>query len=266
MDVAMVGFDAVDTRYRRLFEAAGSVLSADPRVISVEPGGSIAAGTADRWSDLDLVVVATDDGFDSLVAEWPAWVASITPTVFARTPVAPSLINTVTAEGLTFDIAIHKGSVFEFPRPEGWFAAGLHHDSLDDALEHTIVELLRGMCGPFVSLVQRDEHLRHVSIGLPHLLGLLTTVFLAELDAPMPVKLWSEVYTDEQLDLVASLPPLRAERESVIAFGLALAETTLTRARPEFARRAMEWPSAFAATTARRVREALTVDCSAWLY
>ncbi len=262
----MAGFEVVDGRYGDLFAAAQRVLESDPRVLSVTAGGSIAAGTADRWSDLDLVVVATDDGFDSLVADWPTWLAAITPTVFARTPIAPSLINTVTSDGLAFDLAIHKGSVFEFPRPPGWVAGGLQHATLDAALDHAVGELLRGMCGPFVSLVQRDEHLRHVSLGLPHLLGLLTTVFLAELDAPMPAKLWSDVYTDEQLAAVAALPPIAATRDAVIAFGLALAELTVTRARPEFARRALTWPTAFATTTARRLRETLDIDCSDWLH
>ena len=35
------------------------------------------------------------------------------------------------------------------------------------------------MNGPFISLLEREEHLRHLT-GVPHLLGLLTTVFLAE--------------------------------------------------------------------------------------
>ncbi len=260
------GFDGVDARYVELFAAAQRVLGSDVRVLSVAAGGSIASGTADRWSDLDLVVVATDDGFDSLVADWPSWLAAITPTVFARTPIAPSLINTVTTDGLAFDIAIHKGSVFDFARPSGWFAGGLHHSSLDAALEYSVAELLRGLCGPFISLVERGEHLRHVTTGLPHLLGLLTTVFLAELDAPMPAKLWSDVYTDDQLAAVDALPAISTTRESVIAFGLALGELMLTRARPEFARRDLRWPSEFAATTARRVRLALDIDCSAWLF
>lgn len=262
----MTDFDVVDVRYRTLFESAIRVLGADSRVISVEPAGSIGSGTADAWSDLDLVVVARNDGFDSLVADWSTWLGDITPTVFARTPIAPSLINAVTVDGLAFDIAIHNGTVFEFPRPDGWFAGGLLHSSLDAALEHAVAEMLRGMCGPFVSLVQRDEHLRHLSIGLPHLLGLLTTVFLAELDAPMPEKLWSDVYTAEQLDVVASLPPLRAERSSVIEFGLAVAELTVSRARPQFTRRGLQWPDTFAAATSRRMLEVFEIDCSRWLY
>jgi hypothetical protein len=192
--------------------------------------------------------------------------AAITPTVFARTPIAPSLINAVTNDGLAFDLAIHKGSVFEFPRPAGWIAGGLHHATLDAALDHAVAELLRGLCGPFVSLVQRDEHLRHVTLGLPHLLGLLTTVFLAELDAPMPAKLWSDVYTDEQLAAIAGLPPISMTRDAVVEFGLELAELTVTRGRSEFARRGLTWPTAFAATTARRLRESLDIDCADWLY
>jgi predicted nucleotidyltransferase len=52
------GVDAVDLRYRALYERAARVVGADPRVLAVDVSGSIAAGKADRWSDLDLQIVA----------------------------------------------------------------------------------------------------------------------------------------------------------------------------------------------------------------
>jgi hypothetical protein len=262
----MGGFDVIDPRYGPALAAAQRVLGADPRVLRVEVGGSVGASTADAWSDLDLVVVATDDGFESLVAEWPEWMARITPTVFAATPVAPSLINTVTADGLPFDVAVHRGVVFDFPRPDSWFIGGVLHPTLDAVLTHSVAELLRCLCGPFVSSMQRGDHLRNLTVGVPHLLGLLGGVFLAELDAPMPTKQWSAVLTAEQQAAAAALPAVRADRDSMLAFGLALAELIVTRARPEMARRGLAWPTAFAAATTDRLRDALGVDSRGWLH
>jgi hypothetical protein len=106
----MGGFEVVDPRYVTLYERAAAVLEGDPRVIRVEASGSIAAGTADAWSDLDLTVVARADAHAALLEEWPAWISAITPTVFARAPIAPFIINTVTDAGLTFDVAVYPGS------------------------------------------------------------------------------------------------------------------------------------------------------------
>ena len=88
------------------------------RVADVAAGGSVRDGTADRWSDLDLEVVARAEGHASLLEDWPAWLAEITPTVFARTPIAPFIVNSITDEGLTLDVAVWAGAVPARPQPK----------------------------------------------------------------------------------------------------------------------------------------------------
>jgi hypothetical protein len=163
---------------------------------------------------------------------------------------------------------VYKGAVFEFPQPTGYAVGMLASTRFDDvgtALEYCVAEQLRGMVGPFISLIQREEHLRHL-MGVPHLLGLLTTVFLAELDAPAPGKHWNRTFTAEQLAAVAALPPVAATRESRIGFGMGSARLRLTRARPELARRGIEWPAELAAVAADRVDDVLDLDLRDWLY
>src|SRR5207253_7135363 len=87
-------FSVIDSRYRALYDRAVEVLGADPRVLAFEPGGSIATGEVDQWSDLDLHIAVGKDDFDAFVADWPQWLNTITATVFARTPIFPSIINT----------------------------------------------------------------------------------------------------------------------------------------------------------------------------
>ena len=262
----MGGIEVLDPAYRLLFDRAGRVLSGDPRVTSVAPGGSVATNSADTWSDLDVRVVVHEDGYDSFLSDWPVWLAQITPTVFARTPVAPFIINAITDRGLTVDFVVYRGAVVDLAQPTGWSVGFQRFTDVGSALEYAVAEQLRGLCGPFVSLVMRGEHLRHLASGVPHLLGLLTTVFLAELDAPMPAKLWNATYSEEQLAAVAALPPAAANRDAIVAFGLGVAELVVTRARPEFDRRRIEWPSALAVVTATRLRDQLGIDCAAWLY
>jgi hypothetical protein len=261
----MGGLDVVDPRYGPLLDRARAVLEADERVLRVEVGGSIGSGTADEWSDLDLQVVVDPVRFDAFQADWPAWLAAITPTVFARTPIAPSIINALTDEGLTLDLALFPGEVWAFPPPR--YAAGMlggqQFDDPGGALESAVAEQLRGMSGPFISLLKREEHVRHLT-GVAHLLVLLNAVFLAETGNPPLGKHWNDGLTDEQRSVVAALPPVSATAEGLTAFGLALAQTMIERARPLYPRYGLEWPVALAQVAANRLHTQLGVEAP-WL-
>jgi hypothetical protein len=263
----MGGLDVVDPRYGPLLDRARAVLEADERVLRVDVGGSIGAGTADAWSDLDLQVVVEPEHFDAFQADWPSWLAEITPTVFARTPIAPFIINAVTDEGLTLDLALYPGEIWVFPSPRytAGMLGGQQFDEPGAALEHAVAEQLRGMAGPFISLLKRDEHVRHLT-GVAHLLTLLNAVFLAETGHPPLGKHWNEGLTEEQRAVVASFPPVSATAEGLTAFGLALARTLIERARPLYPRYGLAWPSDLAAVTAARVHDQLGLDISDWLH
>jgi hypothetical protein len=264
----MAGFDVIDERYLALYERVGVVLGADPRVERVGLSGSVGKGTADQWSDLDVEVIAHAEHHASLLADWPEWLALITPTVFARTPIAPFIINTVTDEGLTLDVSVWAGKAFEFPPASQYVVgqlSGVRFDDVGAALEYTVAEQLRGLAGPFISLVQRNEHARHLT-GVGHLIGLLTTVFLAETERPQPGKHWNSTFTEEQQEALASLPGVRARREDIIAFGLGVARLLIERARPLYVRFDLKWPAGLAAVAALRLRTELGIETHDWLY
>ena len=263
----MGGLEVVDRRYAALYERARSVLGGDPRVVRVELGGSVAAGTADRWSDLDLVVVTVPEHQDAFLADWPAWLEAITPTAFARTPITPFVINSVTSDGLTLDLSVWPGEAPAWTPPDQYVVGALSSQRFDDvggALAYAVEEQLRGLVGPFISLLQREEHLRHLT-GVPHLVGLLTTVFLAETGARPPGKHWNQVFTEEQRAAVARLPPVSATRDGVVAFGLGLAELLVRRARPLYPTFGLRWPDQLAAVAADRIRVELGIDVTGWL-
>jgi hypothetical protein len=263
------GFDVVDPRYRALYDRTVDVLGSDARVLEVAVSGSIARGTADECSDLDVQIITTPDAFDEFLSEWPAWLAAVTPTVFARSVLAPFIINTVTAEGLTFDLAVHAGSAPPSFSHSTEYVVGLlsrrTFASISDALEYAVAEQLRGLVGPFITLLERDENMFHLT-GVPHVFGLLTTVFLAESGAIPPGKHWNDTFTAEQRATVAALPPVRATRDDLMAFGLGLAEVLVSRARPLYTRYDLTWPADLAAVAAMRLRDRLAVDASSWLF
>jgi nucleotidyltransferase-like protein len=262
----MGGIDVIDPRYRVLFDRAVQVLGDDHRVRAVAAGGSVGAGTADRWSDLDLIVVTEPDHHEEFIGDWPGWLGRITPTVFARTPIAPYILNTVTSDGLTLDFAIRSGEV-PVSRPSAGYPVGLssaRFSDIRDALDYAVAEQLRGLAGPFISLIQRGEHLKHLT-GVPHVLGLLCTVFLAETGAPPPGKIWNQAYTDEQRAAVAALPAVRATRDDLIAFGLGTASLIVDRARPLFRQRELDWPAGLARVAAARLRDELGIETGGWL-
>jgi hypothetical protein len=203
---------------------------------------------------------------DEFITDWPSWLERITPTVFARTPIAPFIINTITDEGLTLDFVIRSGEAPAFRPPTGYPVgfSSRRFDNIRDALEYAVAEQLRGLAGPFISLIQRGEHLRHLT-GVPHVLGLLNTVFLAETGETPPAKVWNQTYTEEQREAVAALPAVRATRDDLVAFNLAVANVIVDRARPLFQRHDLDWPTDLARVAAARLRGQLGIDTTDWL-
>ena len=70
--------------------------------------------------------------------------------------------------------------------------------------------------------------------------------------------------TADQRAVIEALPPVTATYDSLLAFELALAEQTLTRARPLFDRFGLEWPVALEAVAAANLRDHLGVTVD-WL-
>jgi len=56
-------------------------VEADPRIWALELKGSVARGTADEHSDLDTRVLVGDEAYDGVLADLPALVRNIGPTI-----------------------------------------------------------------------------------------------------------------------------------------------------------------------------------------
>jgi predicted nucleotidyltransferase len=94
----------VPPRLARLFEELVAACRETPAVRAAWLGGSLARGTADDWSDIDLHLAVDDPGaFDT-----PVWVAAVTPTVLVDEIVGvPGAHVVLTPDLLHVDVVVH---------------------------------------------------------------------------------------------------------------------------------------------------------------
>lgn len=260
-------FDAVDERYSALYRRALDVFGADQRVVRVDVHGSVAAGTADEWSDLDLKVIARDADVGAVCDDWEVWLGAITPTVFAARPLAPFIINSVTGDGLTFDVSVWAESAPEWNPPPGFTVGMMSGQRFTDypaAVDYAVTERLRGLAGPLIRFLRRGDHVAHF-IGLGHSLSLLITVLLAETETPITSRPPAGALTKEQKWLIANLPAAQPSFESLLAYELAVGAEVITRGRRLFTQYGREWPRPLEAVALANLRTHLHVS-PAWLH
>ena len=76
--------DTVGGADRTFLERLIARLDADHRVAALFLGGSHATGTADEYSDLDLTLITTDEGWESVHAERRELLSSLGEAIFSR--------------------------------------------------------------------------------------------------------------------------------------------------------------------------------------
>ncbi len=199
--------------------------------------GALTRGTADAYSDLDLVVeVDEPDAFDACGA-----LAGATPTVLLRA--MPFGAIAITPDWLRVDLVVApRGGDAGPPAPQPTDVDGLAE------------EFLR-VLGLLAIVVAREEWIV-ASDGAWLLRSFLVRLLLAENGEGMltGVKRLNEKLTAGQRAVVESLPPIEASRDGVIASHVAIANAFLPRAREL----ATQWPDALEnATLAYLRREGL---------
>ena len=260
--------------YGELFARAQAVLEADARVEALYLAGSLGRGAADGWSDLDLLVLAADDALASLGADLAATVDAITPTVIRRViPAGPLwLVVAVTPAWLRLDLAVEAaGAAAERTRPpvvpvfdrrEPAPPLRIEEDAAFDpspALAGWIEEFWR-VLGLAPAVLGRGELAVAVD-GAMLLRGLLVQLLCAEAGRAQQagVKRLNERLPPDGRALLEGLPPLAADRASILAANAALAEAFLPRARALASRHDVPWPEALEAATRAHLRRALSL-------
>lgn len=222
------------------------VVEPDQRIRGLWLSGSIARGTADAGSDLDLLLAIADDEFDTFIDHWRGWLVEISPTLVAKDIPGSRLIM----YALTEDICRIDAVV----EPVGKLAESPHRTRLtvldrDDltgrvpratagpgpSLERVtmIIEEFWRIQSIFPTMLDGRRDLLCAQSGIRSGTQLLYDTFV-ECNQPLPpmgVKQFSARLTDAQTVLLESLPAASAERTSLITANRALCDAMATQGR-----------------------------------
>ena len=258
--------------YQQLFARAVDVLGSDERVRAVWLSGSLARGTADAASDLDLLVGVADEHHEAFAGSWRTWLAAITPTVLADEQwFAKGSFWSITPGFERFDVVVEPASaipttlfpvrvpVFDHDDLTARLPDERHREPSAAAVATVVEDWFHFSAMLEVVLVREDwllaaEHL--------HLLRDLLYKLFVEGNQPLPptgLKRWSEKLAPGQRDVLASLPTSAGSRAEVVDAHLAVARAFLGAARPLARRIEVPWPTALEAAATAHLRTVLAV-------
>jgi Polymerase beta, Nucleotidyltransferase len=244
--------------YRLLFDRLLSVCENDDRIRALWLSGSLAKGTADGGSDLDIVVAIRDTDFDEFVDHWREWLATITPTLLARElPFAPGCFYTTTTGCERLDVISEPVSKLSSTRHR-YRRVIFDRDGLDatvpapDPLPGPDIARLRWIVEEFFRieaitpfmLDQRRDFLVVVE-GVQSLQRMLYQVFVEcnQPQPPMGIKQWSARLTSAQREILTALPVAKPERESLVVALKAVVSAMRTAGRAAVTACGASWPT-----------------------
>jgi len=247
--------------YHRLYERVVQVCSADDRVRGLWLSGSLARGVADAGSDLDLLVAVSDDAYDTFTADWRSWLESITPTLLAKQVPAGILIFTALTPRLC-----RLDGVFErvSQLPESPFRTRVtvfDRDGLDagiparvdgpgpdpDRIAMIISEFWR-VQAIFPFMIDKRKDVLAAQSGVELSARLLYDLFV-ECNQPLPpmgVKQFSSRLTDDQRQVLESIPAYGADRASLITADRWICGAMARHGRAAAERAGADYPTALA--------------------
>lgn len=248
--------------YHRLYERVLAVCEPDHRIRGLWLSGSLARGTADSGSDLDLLIALADDAYDDFVEDWRDWLDHLTPTLLAKRIPRPILIFTaLTPQMCRIDGVFERVSAL----PESPFRTRvtiIDRDDLDarvparvdgpgpdpDKIAEIISEFWR-VQAIFPFMINERKDLLAVRSGVELSERLLYDLFV-ETNQPLPpmgVKQLSSRLSEEQRKLLESVPAFGADPGSLIAADLWIVEAMATHGRKAAEQVGAAYPDALAA-------------------
>ncbi|HEV7345814.1 MAG TPA: nucleotidyltransferase domain-containing protein [Devosia sp.] len=252
---------------QQLIAAIGEHMADKQAVRGLFLSGSFGRGTADEWSDVDLVALAAPEDHAAVARDWRKSLEAITPIVFwQELPRGGLLLNAVSHEWLRCDLIIVEPARFG-SRAKNTVKPLVDRDGVYDALPETlpprqpdpatvsylIHEFIR-MLGLMPVGLGRREYVTMV-LGVGMMRGHLETLLMQDVTAPDPggILHQSKLLSPDDMQMLQSLPYPGPEREALIEANLAIARQFMPRARAMAERLAIAWPETFEAATRRRL-------------
>jgi len=226
---------------RRSTQLAES-LGTDERVRGIWLTGSLGRGTADRFSDMDMLVVVGPEVREAFARQWVELVSGLAAPLLVKAVVPPYIFAHVLPGWLRWDVTIGTSDhlaglaaseVRELVNKDGLTPGPeAEPQSADPAAVLALTEEFIRVLGLLPVVIGRGELVAAASGA--GLLRTMTTSLLrmrVEGQAPSGALHLSRVLPVDEMEQLRSLPPLHADRESAIALHLACARIFLPVAR-----------------------------------
>jgi hypothetical protein len=249
-------------------------LRQDQRVRGLWITGSTARGTADAFSDLDLVAVVDDGGSRSgaFVDTWLTAVRQTMPLVYHQVlDFGPTVVvnHIVGDDWLRFDLLVGLPDVLH-GRSRRTAKVVFDHDGLDDGLpaEGEVSSPSAGVVAKVVPEFLRVAALLPVALGREDYVvaasgsTLLRTMLIQLIVESVEVEdrggalHLSTLLDAEHYRALEALPPIDATRESAIGFHRACLDAFFPLAQDLCRRTGTTWPDEFATAVRRRLAPA----------
>jgi hypothetical protein len=253
-----------------LIGAIHRVLEADPQVEAAWLSGSFGRDAADDFSDVDVLVLVKAPWQDAANA-YASDLSAIADTVLVNPLYGGAVLNVVTAGWDRFDLSFisadslgrYDGSglkpLFNKIGAEPQVQPRTPYQPPPEKIAGMIREFLR-ILGLLAVVAGREEYVMAVSGVELQRRGLIDLMIednrIAPQDRGGALHL-RRLLRPEQLALLASLPPVNADRDTILAVNAALTRLYLPIARRVAAEVGAPWPGALEQATRRKLKEAL---------
>ncbi len=250
-------------------------IAGDATVEALFLAGSYGRGTADEYSDVDLIALVPADRRADFAKTWRHTLEDIAPIVFwNEMPIGPGLlVNAITEKWLRCDVSItapadFKGKSRDTIRP--LVDRGGFYDALPETLPlrtpnvgrvtYLINEFIRVIGLAPVGVGRREYVTMVMGVGL--LRDMLINLMIEETTMPDTggILHMSKVLPAPDVALVYGLPYPGPQLDEILAANMAIAKAFFPRARALSARLGIAWPEAFETATRRNLRSRLGDD------
>lgn len=262
IDIDPPAIAALPPAYHDLFARVVEAVRDDQRIRGVWLSGSLARGTADPGSDLDLLLAVRDEDFEEFTADWRDWLSGITAVLVGNEIPRSQLIF----YALTEDMCRIDGVIEPVSRvpdsPHRTRVVVLDRDGLDDRVPAAdrgrspdadkitmiITEFWRQQA-IFPAMLDGRQDLLSALLGIENAWQMLYDVFV-ESNQPLPpmgLKQVSSKLDADQVAVLSGLPSVGADRDELITANRAVRSAMDTAGRSAAERVGAAYPARVAA-------------------
>ena len=233
--------------------------------------GSLGRGLGDQFSDVDILVLVASETLRDVSNRWVQDANRIAPIVYMNALFGGRVLNAITLDWQRFDVSFidpMQLEQYDRRRLRPLFNRNRAEPPIRETAPYrTSPEVLRALVEEFIRVlglgpvgIGRGEHIVAMS-GIELLRQMALSLMLEENSVSLPDRggalRRNPLLTAEQRQELESVPPIWADRGSILAAQARLATIFLPRARRLADRIGMTWPQAFEDATRRRLQAEL---------